>query len=89
MEIKYQFNKTSLQSLAKDLKVRVAALPTLHAKESALRAEVKGVKEKMAALQKRLDREIEEGKSATRLWSEFPHILYVREVKTRLPTLQA
>ncbi|MFA5739189.1 MAG: V-type ATP synthase subunit D, partial [Bacteroidales bacterium] len=37
MAIKYQFNKTSLTALGKQLKVRQKALPTLKNKESALR----------------------------------------------------
>lgn len=45
MAIKFQYNKTSLQSLDKQLKMRVRALPTIKNKESALRAEVKKAKE--------------------------------------------
>ena len=41
MAIKFQYNKTSLQSLDKQLKMRVRALPTIKNKESALRSEVK------------------------------------------------
>ena len=45
MAIKFQYNKTSLQSLDKQLKMRVRALPTIKNKESALRSEVKKAKE--------------------------------------------
>ena len=41
MAITYQFNKTSLQTLEKDLKMRQRSLPTLQSKETALRLEVK------------------------------------------------
>ena len=41
MAIKFQFNKTSLNGLNKQLKIRTRALPTLKNKESALRLEVK------------------------------------------------
>ena len=44
MAINYQFNKTSLQALEKDLKMRQRTLPTLQSKESALRREVKRAK---------------------------------------------
>ena len=44
MAIKYQYNKTSLTNLGKQLKVRQNALPTLKNKESALRASVLGAK---------------------------------------------
>ena len=43
--IKFQYNKTSLQNLDKQLKMRVRALPTIKNKESALRSEVKKAKE--------------------------------------------
>ena len=44
MAIKFQYNKTSLQQLEKQLKVRVRTLPIIKNKESALRMEVKGVR---------------------------------------------
>ena len=49
MAIKFQFNKTSLNNLNKQLKVREKALPTLKNKESALRYEVKLAKAKQDA----------------------------------------
>ena len=44
MAIKFQYNKTSLQQLEKQLKVRVRTLPIIKNKESALRLEVKRCK---------------------------------------------
>ena len=44
MAIKFQYNKTSLGELGKQLKMRRAALPTIKSKESALRSEVKKAK---------------------------------------------
>ena len=41
MAIKFQYNKTSLGDLGKQLKMRQKALPTIKSKESALRSEVK------------------------------------------------
>ena len=41
MAIKFQYNKTSLQQLEKQLKMRERSLPTIKSKESALRIEVK------------------------------------------------
>ena len=40
MAIKFQYNKTSLQQLEKQLKMRERSLPTIKSKESALRIEV-------------------------------------------------
>ena len=50
MAIKFQYNKTSLQQLEKQLKVRVRTLPIIKNKESALRMEVKRCKGDAAAL---------------------------------------
>ncbi|MBP0973273.1 MAG: hypothetical protein J5851_05135, partial [Oscillospiraceae bacterium] len=51
MAIKFQYNKTSLQMLEKQLKVRVRTLPIIKNKESALRMEVKRCKEEAAGYQ--------------------------------------
>ena len=45
MAIKFQYNKTSLQLLEKNLKMRVRTLPTIKSKETALRLEVKKAKD--------------------------------------------
>ncbi len=45
MAIKFQYNKTSLGDLGKQLKMREKALPTIKSKESALRSEVKKAKD--------------------------------------------
>ena len=50
MAIKFQYNKTALQQLEKQLKIREEALPTIKSKESALRLEVRRSKEKVAEL---------------------------------------
>ena len=50
MAIKFQYNKTSLNELNKQLKMRTRALPTLKSKESALRMEVKRAKQRSDAL---------------------------------------
>jgi V/A-type H+/Na+-transporting ATPase subunit D len=56
--IKFQYNKTALQGLDKQLKVRERALPTLKNKESALRVEVKRAKDKAAELEKDYNQQI-------------------------------
>ncbi len=81
MAIKYQFNKTSLQDLNKQLKVRKRALPTLKNKESALRVEVKHAKDKADALDEKLARHIAEYDEMARLWCEFDSTLIsIRDV---------
>ena len=58
MAIKFQYNKTSLQQLEKQLKVRVRTLPIIKNKESALRMEVKRCKTEAADLEDRLEQQI-------------------------------
>ena len=50
MAIKFQYNKTSLNNISKQLKMRQNALPTLKNKESALRLEVRLAKSKAETL---------------------------------------
>ena len=59
MAIKFQYNKTSLQQLEKQLKVRVRTLPIIKNKESALRMEVKRCKTEAADLEDRLEEQIQ------------------------------
>jgi V/A-type H+-transporting ATPase subunit D len=69
--IKFQYNKTSLQTLEKDLKMRVRTLPTLKSKESALRMEVKKCKDEAVALDLKLEEQIKAYQSMRALWNEF------------------
>lgn len=71
MAIKFQYNKTSLQDLNKQLKVRVKALPTIKNKESALRMEVKKAKDKALALNQKLEDAVAGYQNMVRLWGEF------------------
>jgi len=73
--IKFQYNKTALQRLDKQLKIRERALPVLQNKESALRVEVKKAKDKAAALEKEYNEQIESYEKMARLWGEFDQSL--------------
>ena len=55
MAIKFQYNKTSLSELGKQLKMRQKALPTIKSKESALRSEVKKAKDSAGDYQRQLE----------------------------------
>ena len=55
MAIKFQYNKTSLGELGKQLKMRQKALPTIKSKESALRSEVKKAKDTAQDFRRQLD----------------------------------
>ena len=71
MAIKFQYNKTSLNNLNKQLKVRRNALPTLKNKESALRVEVKLAKAKSEQLDAELEQAIKSYDYIAPLWNEF------------------
>jgi V/A-type H+-transporting ATPase subunit D len=71
MAIRFQYNKTSLQHLNKQLKIRLRALPTLQSKEAALRMEVKRAKDQAEELLKKLESRMKEYDNMVRLWGEF------------------
>lgn len=81
MAIKFQFNKTSLNDLNKQLKIRTNALPTLKNKESALRMEVKRAKSKSDELMEQLSASLASYEYLAALWNEFdPGLISVRDV---------
>lgn len=82
MAIKFQYNKTSMQLLEKQLKIRVRTLPTIKSKESALRLEVKRSKEKVEEFDNKLESILQQSGDILRLWGEFnPELISVEDVK--------
>jgi V/A-type H+-transporting ATPase subunit D len=82
MAIAFQYNKTSLQQLEKQLKIRERALPTIKSKESALRVEVKRTKDEVTALEQQLEKEIRHYEYMMALWNEFnPELVSVKDVR--------
>ena len=97
MAIKFQYNKTSLGELGKQLKMRQKALPTIKSKESALRSEVKRAKDSAAEYRRKREALIAEYDYMTALWGEFDcSLLRVKDVAlatqkiagVRIPQLQ-
>lgn len=97
MAIKFQYNKTSLQELNKQLKIRVKALPTIKNKESALRMEVKKAKDTAIALDQKLAAAVAGYGEMVRLWGEFDlNLVKVEDVQlsirkiagVRIPVLE-
>ena len=81
MAIKFQYNKTSLTNLGKQLKVRQNALPTLKNKESALRSSVQTAKAESLRLQKELEEAIARYDYLSALWNEFePGLITITDV---------
>ena len=82
MAIKFQYNKTSLGELGKQLKMRRTALPTIKSKESALRSEVKRAKDTAREYRSHLDALAAEYDYMVALWGEFdPTLLRVKDVE--------
>ena len=75
MAIKFQYNKTSLGELGKQLKIRRAALPTIKSKESALRSEVKRAKDTARDFRTRMEALASEYDYMAALWGEFDQSL--------------
>ena len=69
--IKFQYNKTSLQQLEKDLKMRRRTLPIIKNKETALRLEVKKCKTEADELERKLQEQIAGYERMYALWGEF------------------
>ena len=71
MAIKFQYNKTSLQQIEKNLKMRQRTLPIIKNKETALRLEVKRCKQEAEDLEQKLQQQIGGYESMYALWGEF------------------
>ena len=85
MAIKFQYNKTSLGELGKQLKMRQKALPTIKSKESALRSEVKRAKMSAQEYRELFDHAVAEYEYMVALWGEFDCTL-LRIADIDLPT---
>lgn len=83
MTIKFQYNKTSLNEIDKQLKMRRKALPTIKSKESALRSEVKRARSVATEYDRRMEELIARYDYMVALWGEFdPDILKIADIKT-------
>ncbi|MDR0715097.1 MAG: V-type ATP synthase subunit D [Bacteroidales bacterium] len=82
MSIRFQYNKTSLQVIEKQLKMRQRSLPTVKNKESALRMEVKRSKDEALRLHEQLEAEMAAYEKMSALWNEFDcSLVSVRDVR--------
>lgn len=81
MAIKFQYNKTSLNGLQKQLKMRRNALPTLKNKESALRVSVIAAKAQSEKLIADLEAALKRYDYLASLWNEFePGLISITDV---------
>ncbi|MCO6491449.1 MAG: V-type ATP synthase subunit D [Phaeodactylibacter sp.] len=80
MAIKFQYNKTSLQEMNKQLRIRVNALPILKNKEAALRIEVKRARREAEEMERQLETKLAQQAEMARLWEEFdPGLVRIRQ----------
>ena len=84
MAVKFQYNKTSLTNLGKQLKVRKNALPTLKNKESALRISVLVAKEAAEDYERKVTEALSKYDYLAALWNEFePGLVSIKDVSLR------
>lgn len=95
--IAFQYNKTSLQNLEKQLKMRVRTLPIIKSKESALRIEVKKCKDEMELHDEEYNKLLEQYRAFFALWNEFDeslvrtgklNIVYRKVAGVKVPVLE-
>lgn len=82
MALKYNYNKTTIQQVGKQLAIREKALPILKNKEMALRVELKELGTKMMQLEKEKNEVDQQLKSFQPFWEEFPHIIVLDKLET-------
>lgn len=84
MALKFQYNKTTIQDLKKQLSIRQKALPILQNKETALRKEIKQRQLQLQEMKNEWDNLIELIRSQEGLWTVFSQIVYVKKVDIQL-----
>ncbi|HZL09991.1 MAG TPA: V-type ATP synthase subunit D [Prolixibacteraceae bacterium] len=88
MTIKFQYNKIALQSLNKQLNIRLRTLPTLKNKEATLRFEVEKARKIIKELDDNLAMKFADYTKNPAIWGKFiPDLITVGEVKTTIKTI--
>lgn len=80
MALKFQYNKTALQNLRRQLSIREKALPTLKSKEAALRLEVRKITAEIDLLKEEYEMIVKENQNYNGFWKEFPKIVKIRNI---------
>lgn len=82
MALKFQYNKTALQNLRRQLAIRVKALPTLKSKEAALRSEVGKITAEIADLEKEREMLLKSADKYNAFWNEFPSVVRIDKINS-------
>ncbi len=87
MALKFQYNKTTIQELKKQLSIRQKALPILKHKETALRLEVKKRQKDLRKTQNRHEELLSTIKQYVGFWDQIPNILFIEGLATSTHTI--
>lgn len=87
MALKFQYNKTALQNLRRQLTIREKALPTLKSKEAALRLEVRKITSEIELLKEEYKKLIKENQNFNGFWIEFPNIVKIKKINSTLKNI--
>lgn len=82
MALKFQYNKTALQNLRRQLTIREKALPTLKSKEAALRLEVRKITAEIELLKEEYEKLVKQNQNYNGFWTEFPSIVKIKKVNS-------
>ena len=82
MALKFQYNKTALQNLRRQLTIREKALPTLKSKEAALRLEVRKITAEIELLKEEYQKLVKENQNYNGFWTEFPEIVKIKKINS-------
>ena len=82
MALKFQYNKTALQNLRRQLSIREKALPTLKSKEAALRLEVRKITAEIELLKEEYQALVKQNQNYNGFWTEFPEIVKIINVNS-------
>jgi V/A-type H+-transporting ATPase subunit D len=81
MALKFQYNKTTIQELKKQLAIRQKALPILKNKETALRLEVKQRQKQLLKAEQEKQEILQQIVEHAGLWIEFPKLLFIHDLE--------
>ena len=87
MALKFQYNKTALQNLRRQLSIREKALPTLKSKEAALRLEVRKITAEIELLKEEYQKLVKENQNYNGFWTEFPEIVKIKKINSELKNI--
>ncbi|MEQ8471042.1 MAG: V-type ATP synthase subunit D [Marinoscillum sp.] len=87
MAFKFQYNKTTIQELNKQLTIRKKALPILKNKETALRLEVKKRQVQVTKADNQRHELLARIRHYVGFWNEFPNILFIDDLDTCTETI--